>query len=91
MALFTSYRLMDEIADMIEEKLAAEGYTLLVRDGPRGQLIEEFRQTPRAVLFGTNSFWEGVDIPGDALRAVVITRLPFAVPDRPVTARILGH
>lgn len=87
MALFTSYRLMDEVADLIEEKLTEEGYSLFVQgDGPRGQLIEEFRQTPRAVLFGTNSFWEGVDIPGDALRAVVITRLPFAVPDRPVTA-----
>ncbi|MGI6147899.1 MAG: ATP-dependent DNA helicase [Limnochordia bacterium] len=87
LALFTSYRLMDEVADLVAEKLAQEGYTLLVQgDGPRGQLLDEFRTTPRAVLFGTNSFWEGIDIPGDALRAVVITRLPFAVPDRPVTA-----
>lgn len=87
LALFTSYQLMDEVAELIAEKLAQEGYTLLVQgDGPRGQLLEEFRTTPKAVLFGTNSFWEGVDIPGNALRAVVITRLPFAVPDRPVIA-----
>ena len=87
LALFTSYRLMDEVAGLVEDKLAQEGYTLLVQgDGPRGQLLEEFRTTQKAVLFGTNSFWEGVDVAGDALRAVVITRLPFAVPDRPVIA-----
>ena len=85
--LFTSYRLMDEVAGLVEDKLAQEGYTLLVQgDGPRGQLLEEFRTTQKAVLFGTNSFWEGVDVAGDALRAVVITRLPFAVPDRHVIA-----
>ena len=51
---------MDEVADLVAEKLAQEGYTLLVQgDGPRGQLLDEFRTTPRAVLFGTNSFWEG--------------------------------
>lgn len=87
LVLFTSYKLMDEVAELIHPKLTQEGYTLLVQgDGPRGHLIEEFRSTPQAVLFGTNSFWEGVDIAGNALRAVVITRLPFAVPDRPVTA-----
>lgn len=87
LVLFTSYRLMNEVAELVADKLAQEGYTLLVQgDAPRSQLLEEFRHTPKAVLFGTNSFWEGIDVPGDALRAVVITRLPFAVPDRPVVA-----
>jgi ATP-dependent DNA helicase DinG len=56
---------------------------------PRGKMVADFRRTERAVLFGTDSFWQGVDVPGDALRNVIITKLPFAVPDRPVTeARI---
>ena len=87
MALFTSYHTMEQVADAIADKLADEGYQLLVQgDASRAQLIEAFRQEPRSLLLGTSSFWEGVDIAGDALRAVVITRLPFAVPDRPVTA-----
>ncbi len=87
LALFTSYRTMEQVADAIADKLADEGYQLLMQgDASRAQLIEAFRQEPRSLLLGTSSFWEGVDIAGDALRAVVITRLPFAVPDRPVTA-----
>ena len=85
LALFTSYRLMDEVADTIYPKLDEVGYTLFKQgDGPRLGLIQDFQAQPRSLLFGTNSFWEGIDLPGDALRAVVITRLPFAVPDRPV-------
>lgn len=87
LALFTSYQTMQNVADYIYDKLEEEGYTLLVQgDDSRQKLVETFRATPRAVLLGTNSFWEGVDIPGDSLRAVVITRLPFTVPDRPVVA-----
>ncbi len=87
LALFTSYKLMDEIADNIYPKLNEVGYTLFKQgDGPRSSLIEGFQAEPRSLLFGTNSFWEGIDLPGDALKAVVITRLPFTVPDRPVTA-----
>lgn len=87
MALFTSYSLMDEVADAIWPKLDEVGYQLFKQgDGPRLGLIQDFQANPRSLLFGTNSFWEGVDIPGDALKAVVITRLPFTVPDRPVTA-----
>ena len=72
---------------MIQPKLDEVSYSLFKQgDGPRLGLIRDFQSTPHALLFGTNSFWEGVDIPGEALRAVVITRLPFAVPDRPVTA-----
>ena len=51
---------------------------------PRGQMLERFKANPRAVLFGTDSFWQGVDVPGDALQNVIITKLPFSVPDRPL-------
>ena len=87
LALFTSYSLMDQVAEAIWPKLAAEGYDLYKQgDGPRLGLIQSFQDNPRSLLFGTNSFWEGIDLPGEALKAVVITRLPFTVPDRPVTA-----
>jgi len=85
--LFTSYSLMRRAAADLSSWLAAEGYTLLCQaDGlPRTKMIERFKTEPRCVLFGTDSFWQGVDVPGDALRNVIITRLPFAVPDRPLT------
>ena len=51
---------------------------------PRTQLLEQFKAEPRAVLFGTDSFWQGVDVPGDALQTVIIAKLPFAVPDHPL-------
>ena len=47
-------------------------------------MLDQFKANPRAVLLGTDSFWQGVDVPGDALRNVIITRLPFSVPDRPL-------
>ncbi|HEX3817096.1 MAG TPA: helicase C-terminal domain-containing protein, partial [Chthoniobacterales bacterium] len=54
------------------------------KGAPRSRLLEEFKTTPRSVLFGTDSFWMGVDVPGEALSNVIITRLPFAVPDHPL-------
>jgi ATP-dependent DNA helicase DinG len=51
---------------------------------PRNQLLDDFKKNPRGVLFGAESFWQGVDVPGDALRLVVITKLPFSVPDHPL-------
>jgi len=51
---------------------------------PRSRMLERFKANPRSVLFGTESFWQGVDVPGDALQNVIITRLPFSVPDRPL-------
>ena len=51
---------------------------------PRSTMIERFKENPRGVLLGTDSFWQGVDVPGDALQTVIITKLPFAVPDSPV-------
>jgi ATP-dependent DNA helicase DinG len=86
--LFTSYALMQKTAERLRPQLIARGYTLLNQgDGlARTQMVEKFRTTPRAVLFGVDSFWQGVDVPGEALSNVIITRLPFAVPDRPVLA-----
>jgi len=72
--LFTSHRALREAAS----RLAALPYPRLVQgDAPRATLIDRFRSTPGAVLFGTSSFWEGVDVPGDALSLVVIDKLPF--------------
>ena len=84
--LFTSQALMQEVLKRAEKDLLADGYPLWVqgRDGTRHQLLTAFRQDPRSVLFGLNSFWTGVDVPGHALRNVMITRLPFAVPDHPL-------
>jgi ATP-dependent DNA helicase DinG len=57
----------------------------------RTRLLEEFRKDTHSVLFGTESFWTGVDVPGEALSNVIITKLPFAVPDHPLTAARLEH
>ena len=63
-------------------------WTLLVQGQglPRHGLLQAFRDDERSVLFGTDSFWTGVDVPGEALQNVIVTRLPFAVPDHPLTA-----
>lgn len=85
--LFTSQAMMREVLKRSEGDLLREGYPVLVQGthGTRHQLLEAFRRDPRSVLFGLNSFWTGVDVPGHALRNVMITRLPFAVPDHPLT------
>src|SRR3989440_1661097 len=85
--LFTSYRDMQQVAGKMEKFFAEQGMNLLVQGGgaPRTKLLDQFKSTPRSVLFGTDSFWSGVDVPGEALRNVIITRLPFAVPDHPLT------
>jgi ATP-dependent DNA helicase DinG len=84
--LFTSYRGMQQIAARMEKFFAEKDMNLLIQGSglPRGRLLEQFKSTPRSVLFGTDSFWMGVDVPGDALSNVIITRLPFAVPDHPL-------
>ncbi|HEY6071682.1 MAG TPA: helicase C-terminal domain-containing protein, partial [Chthoniobacterales bacterium] len=84
--LFTSYRDMQKVAGEMEKFFAEQGMNLLVQGGgaPRTKLLEQFKSTPRSVLFGTDSFWSGVDVPGEALSNVIITRLPFAVPDTPL-------
>jgi ATP-dependent DNA helicase DinG len=89
--LFTSYKLMQEVAERMRlffEKLKIE---LFVQGTgtPRSTMLEKFKEDVDSVLFGTDSFWQGVDVPGEALSNVIITRLPFAVPDHPlIEARI---
>jgi ATP-dependent DNA helicase DinG len=84
--LFTSYQSLERCHAACVNALRAEGLTVLRQgDGlPRGRMLEEFRRAGSAVLFGTDTFWEGVDVPGDALRNVIITRLPFSVPTHPL-------
>lgn len=89
--LFTSYDALNQVAQRVREELDADGFTILTQgDGlPRSKMLEKFRNTARAAIFGTDSFWQGVDVVGEALSNVTIVKLPFAVPDRPtVEARI---
>lgn len=90
--LFTSYKLMQSVALRMEAFFLERGWELLLqgKGQSRSRMIEQFRDpATTSVLFGTDSFWAGVDVPGDALSNVIITRLPFAVPDHPlVQARI---
>jgi ATP-dependent DNA helicase DinG len=82
--LFTSYRALREVAEGIEGRIQ---YPVLVQgSAPRADLLERFRSLGNAVLLGTASFWEGVDVRGEALSCVVIDRLPFASPGDPVLA-----
>ncbi|NQU24935.1 MAG: helicase, partial [Candidatus Nealsonbacteria bacterium] len=84
--LFTSYQFMRQVAASLGPWLAEQDLTLLSQaDGlPRSRMLEQFKSSARCVLFGTDSFWQGVDVPGEALQNVIITRLPFSVPDRPL-------
>ncbi len=80
--LFTSYAQMRQ---MYERMLVELPFPLLLQgQAPRKALLDEFRETPNAVLFGTSSFWQGVDVRGEQLSCVIIDRLPFAVPSDPV-------
>ncbi len=80
--LFTSYRALNIAARIIKSRIEYPVFTQ--GDAPRMELLEAFRSTPHAVLLGTSSFWEGVDVRGQALSCVIIDKLPFAAPDDPV-------
>jgi ATP-dependent DNA helicase DinG len=84
--LFTSNAAMQRATERLRAWLAEAGLMLLSQsDGlPRTQMVEQFRTAGNAVLFGVDSFWQGVDVPGEALSNVIITRLPFSAPDRPL-------
>ncbi len=84
--LFTSYDLLRRMVDRLTPWMSEMGLAIYSQaDGaPRGQLLEAFKKQPKGVLFGTDSFWQGVDVPGEALRNVIITKLPFSVPDHPL-------
>lgn len=84
--LFTSYEQLKSAYETLYQPLSTLGYHLLKQgDDHRQNLITRFKKKPRSVLFGTDSFWEGVDIVGDALRSVIITKLPFPVPSDPIS------
>jgi len=90
--LFTSYKLLGAIARRMEGFFRQHRIRLLQqREAPRHALLASFRQDVRSVLFGTDSFWEGVDVPGEALSCVVIPRLPFAVPTVPLVEARIEH
>ncbi len=84
--LFTSYRLMQEVAERMQPFFDQIRLQCIVQGTgtPRTTMLEMFKEDVDSVLFGTDSFWQGVDVPGDALSNVIITRLPFAVPDHPL-------
>jgi ATP-dependent DNA helicase DinG len=86
--LFTSYRFMDEVKALTKEFFEDNGLQLLVQgEGmSRTRMLDVFRQEINSVIFGTSSFWTGVDVPGEALSNVIITRLPFAAPNHPLIA-----
>jgi ATP-dependent DNA helicase DinG len=89
--LFTNYRLMQQLSERMEPFFNRLGIACFVqgKGTPRSVMLEKFKDDVDSVLFGTDSFWQGVDVPGEALSNVIITRLPFAVPDHPlIEARI---
>jgi ATP-dependent DNA helicase DinG len=92
--LFTSLRALDKARGLLEAAFRFRGwdYPLLVQgDAPKNELLARFQQAGNAVLLGSQSFWEGVDVPGDALSVVVIDKLPFQPPDDPVVAARIAH
>lgn len=86
--LFTSYAMLDEMSEKLSGWLAKNHIELLRQgsDVDRTSLLKRFKEDGQSVLFGTDSFWQGVDVPGEALSNVMIVRLPFAVPDQPLLA-----
>lgn len=86
--LFTSYQMLESMADKLSGWLGENDIELLEQGAglDRGVLLRRFKSDASCVLFGTDSFWQGVDVPGEALSNVIIVRLPFAVPDQPLLA-----
>lgn len=91
--LFTSYRLMRETAEALAPACRKRGWNVLVQGQglPRHALLQQFREDVHSILFGTDSFWTGVDVPGEALSNVIVTRLPFEVPDHPLVQSRYEH
>lgn len=88
LVLFTSYKALEKVKDLLQYEIQQKGWTLLyqTRDEStsRHELVKKFREGKGCILFGTESFWTGIDIPGEALSNVIITRLPFTPPDHPI-------
>ena len=89
--LFTSHRALAQAAARLRGLLPDDWPLLVQGEAPREQLLARFRESGRAVLLGTASFWEGVDVQGSALRLVVIDKLPFASPDDPIVRARVQH
>jgi len=90
--LFTSHRALAQGAALLRARWGEDAYRLFVQgEAPRERLLQEFRADGNGVLLGTSSFWEGVDVKGDALRLVVIEKLPFAPPDDPLVRARIEH
>lgn len=88
LVLFTSHRFLREIQLPLKERLEEAGLEVLAQglDGSRNAILEEFLKNPKSVLLGANSFWEGIDIPGDKLSCVILVKLPFWPPSMPLIA-----
>ena len=86
MTLFTSHNALQATAKAIRGPLQSRGFDLFAQgiDGTPNQIARNFLDTPRSVLLGTASFWEGVDLPGDALKVLIVAKLPFDVPTDPI-------
>ena len=84
--LFTSHGALRRTADAVRNDIGARWPLLVQGEAPRDHLLRRFREAGSAVLLGTDSFWEGVDVPGRALRALILAKLPFKVPSEPLTA-----
>lgn len=84
--LFTSHGALRRTADAVRTEVGARWPLLVQGEAPRDHLLRRFRESGSAVLLGTDSFWEGVDVPGRALRALILAKLPFKVPSEPLTA-----
>ncbi|MDI6752433.1 MAG: ATP-dependent DNA helicase [bacterium] len=80
--LFTSFKLLNRVYEKLKDRLHETAFKQ--GDLPRYRLVEEFKKKGSSVLFGTNTFWQGIDVPGKSLQCVIITKLPFAVPDDPI-------
>ena len=84
--------MLNYLYNKLEKYYNKKDYTLLKQgDYSRNEMIEIFRNAKNPILFGTDSFWEGVDVQGEQLKSVIIVKLPFKVPDDPVTEAIIEH
>ena len=90
--LFTSYSTLNFLYNQLKSRFSEKEYTLVKQnDFPRHEMIEIFKNSKNPILFGTDSFWEGVDVQGEQLKSVIITKLPFKVPNDPVTEAIIEN
>ncbi len=93
LVLFTSYGMLNQTYADLEHPFNQLGIPLMAQgiSGPRTLILDRFRTTPGSVLLGTDSFWEGIDVPGEALEMVVLVKLPFSVPSEPVIEAQIEH